>query len=68
MLILLLCPTLEYGSEVWACNMETASLESIQLRKRYLAALLKIKLNMQGNNKGRCRGRIFERQEEKVQT
>ena len=31
-LISVLCPTLEYGSEVWACNKrQTASLESIQL-------------------------------------
>ena len=32
MLVSVLHPTLEYGSEVWACNKrQTASLESIQL-------------------------------------
>ena len=32
MLVSVLRPTLEYGSEVWACNKrQTASLESIQL-------------------------------------
>ena len=32
MLVAVLRPTLEYGSEVWACNKrQTASLESIQL-------------------------------------
>ena len=41
LLVSVLRPTLEYGSEVWACNKrQTASLESIQLR-RYLAALPK---------------------------
>ncbi len=33
MLVSVLRPTFEYGSEVWACNIrQTASLESIQLR------------------------------------
>ena len=44
LLVSVLHPTLEYGSEVWACNKrQTASLESIQLgaAKRRLAALLK---------------------------
>ena len=32
MLVLVLRPTLDYGSEVWACNKrQIASLESIQL-------------------------------------
>ena len=32
LLVLVLRPTLEYGSEVWACNKrQTASLESVQL-------------------------------------
>ena len=40
-LVSVLRPSLEYGSEVWACNTrQTASLESIQLR-RSLAALPK---------------------------
>ena len=39
---MVLQPTFEFGSEVWACNKQwqTASLESLQL-KRCVAALLK---------------------------
>ena len=58
LLVSVLCPTLEYGSEMWACNnRQTASLESIQL-----GAAIKIL----GCSSKTCKGgygvRIFERQ------